>query len=49
VLKRIKILTRNSACYDCCQKFNRGRYDERYRYIRVPLDVDHDAGAREVA
>jgi SprT protein len=49
VLKRIKVLTRNSACYDCCQKFNRGHYDERFRYVRVPLDADGHGDAREVA
>ena len=39
LLKRIRPLERRSACFDCCQKFNRGRYDDRYRYVRVPLDV----------
>ncbi|MGI8603404.1 MAG: SprT-like domain-containing protein [Verrucomicrobiales bacterium] len=35
LLKRVKVLSRNSACYDCCQSHNRGRYDQRYRYVRV--------------
>lgn len=39
LLKRVRALERRSACFDCCQKHNRGRYDERYRYVRVPLDV----------
>ncbi|MFN0127192.1 MAG: SprT-like domain-containing protein [Verrucomicrobiales bacterium] len=39
LLKRVRPLERRSACFDCCQKHNRGRYDERYRYIRIPLDV----------
>jgi len=39
LLKRVRALERRSACFDCCQKHNRGRYDDRYRYARVPLDV----------
>ncbi len=43
LLRRVKILERRSACYDCCRTHNRGRYDERFRYVRVPLDVLEDA------
>jgi SprT protein len=39
LLKRVRALERRSACFDCCQKHNRGRYDDRYRYVRIPLDV----------
>jgi len=39
LLKRVRPLERRSACFDCCQKHNRGRYDDRYRYVRIPLDV----------
>lgn len=39
LLKRVKALGRRSACFDCCQRHNRGRYDDRYRYIRVPLET----------
>ena len=39
LLKRVRPLGRRSACFDCCQKHNHGRYDDRYRYLRIPLDV----------
>ncbi len=39
LLKRVKPLPRFSACYQCCHQFNHGQYDERYRYVTVPIDV----------
>lgn len=38
LLKRVKPLYRRSACYACCRAYNNGAYDERYRYVRVPLE-----------
>lgn len=35
ILKRVKPLTRNSACYECCRNHNGGRYDVRFRYWPV--------------
>ena len=49
LLKRVKALDRRSACFDCCQKHNHGRYDERYRYVRVPLDALPDISSIEWA
>jgi SprT protein len=39
LLRRVKPLSRNSACYDCCQQHNDGRYDERYRYVRITVSL----------
>lgn len=33
---RVKPLRRGSACVLCCRKFNRGRYDARFKFIRKP-------------
>ncbi len=46
LLKRVKALGRNSACYDCCRRFNHGRYDAAYRYVRVPLPEDPPTGEK---
>jgi SprT protein len=37
VLRRVRALPRFSACYDCCRQHTQGRYDERYRYLRIML------------
>jgi hypothetical protein len=31
---RVKPIQRTVACYDCCRKFNRGIYHDRYRLIK---------------
>lgn len=33
---RVKPLRRESACLKCCRTHNRGRYDARFRFVRVP-------------
>jgi len=35
--QRVKPLRRAVACYDCCWKHNGGRYDDRFRMVKVPL------------
>ncbi len=32
---RVKPLKRESACIKCCRAHNRGRYDARFRFVRV--------------
>ena len=34
VIHRVKPLKRTVACYDCCRKYNRGVYLERFRLIK---------------
>jgi predicted SprT family Zn-dependent metalloprotease len=33
---RVKPLRRDSACLACCRAHNRGRYDARFRFIKLP-------------
>ncbi len=33
-IRRVKPIQRTVACYDCCRKFNRGSYHDRYRLIK---------------
>lgn len=35
-LRRVRPLRGGSACLACCRAHNRGRYDERFRFQRVP-------------
>lgn len=35
VLHRVRPLKRNVACATCCQMFNQGRYDARFRLIPI--------------
>ena len=46
LLKRVKALGRNSACYDCCRRFNHGRYDAAYRYVRVPFPDEPESSGK---
>jgi SprT protein len=34
-VKRVRPFKRNTACLDCCRRHNRGRYDERFRFLKV--------------
>jgi predicted SprT family Zn-dependent metalloprotease len=34
-LKRVRPFQRKTACLDCCRRHNRGRYDERFRFLKV--------------
>ena len=34
-IQRVRPMRRASACLSCCRKYNRGRYDARYRFVRV--------------
>ena len=34
-LARVRPLRRKSACLTCCRAHNRGRYDERFRFIKI--------------
>ena len=43
-LKRVKLLRKQSACALCCRAHNRGRFDLRFRFVRVTPpapDADH--------
>ena len=35
-IRRVKPIQRSVACYDCCRKFNDGRYHDRYRLVKKP-------------
>jgi predicted SprT family Zn-dependent metalloprotease len=35
LVERVKPFLRETACLDCCRKYNRGRYDARFRFLRV--------------
>ena len=34
-IARVKPMRRKSACFACCRAHNGGRYDERFRFVRV--------------
>jgi predicted SprT family Zn-dependent metalloprotease len=36
VLHRVRPLRRKSACLACCRRHNRGSYDERFRFQKIP-------------
>lgn len=33
-LERVRPLRRAVACYECCRKYNQGRYDDRFRMVK---------------
>lgn len=35
-LARVRPMRRKFACLACCRAHNRGRYDERFRFVKVP-------------
>ncbi|MEP6670000.1 MAG: SprT-like domain-containing protein [Chthoniobacter sp.] len=35
-VKRVRPFRRKTACLDCCRRHNRGRYDERFRFLKIP-------------
>lgn len=35
VVTRVRPLRRAVACYDCCRKFNGGKYHERFRLVKT--------------
>ncbi|MEI9896917.1 MAG: SprT-like domain-containing protein [Chthoniobacter sp.] len=35
-VKRVRPFVRKTACLDCCRSHNRGRYDERFRFLKIP-------------
>ena len=35
-LARVRPMRRKSACLTCCRAHNRGRYDDRFRFIKIP-------------
>jgi len=39
-IARVQPLRRGSACLECCRAHNRGRYDERFRFERIPHEGD---------
>ncbi|MCX6845272.1 MAG: SprT family zinc-dependent metalloprotease [Verrucomicrobia bacterium] len=34
IIQRVRPIQRTVACYDCCRKFNRGAYHERYKLMK---------------
>jgi len=36
-MERVRKMTSYVACYNCCKKYNGGRYDERFRLVKVEL------------
>ena len=34
-VRRVRPFRKAVACLKCCRSFNRGRYDERYRFVKV--------------
>ena len=38
-IARVRPLRRKSACLACCRAHNRGRYDERFRFTKLPVPV----------
>ncbi len=39
-LRRVRPLRRKSACLVCCRRHNRGGYDERFRFQKIPPPTD---------
>ncbi len=37
VVPRVRALARDSACYPCCRKFNRGNFSQRFLLERITL------------
>ena len=35
-IARVRPIRRKSACLTCCRAHNRGRYDERFRFVKLP-------------
>jgi len=35
-IARVRPMRRKFACLSCCRVHNRGRYDERFRFVKVP-------------
>ncbi|RZI84067.1 MAG: M48 family peptidase, partial [Rubrivivax sp.] len=38
VVRRVRPITRKSACLACCRAHSGGRYDERFRLVKVAAD-----------
>ncbi len=37
VIHRVRTLRKKAACLACCRQHNRGRYDERFQFVKVPV------------
>ena len=37
VVPRVRPLARDSACFPCCKKYNKGRFDRAFQLNRIPL------------
>jgi len=35
-VRRVRPFRRKTACLECCRRHNRGRYDERFRFLKIP-------------
>jgi predicted SprT family Zn-dependent metalloprotease len=35
-LERVRAFRRPAACMMCCKKYTSGRYDERFKLVRIP-------------
>lgn len=46
-LRRVRPLARKSACLACCRQHNRGRYDDKFRLVKIaPPPSSSDRAAR---
>jgi SprT protein len=46
-LKRVRPFRRKTACLTCCRRHNGGRYDDRFRFIKLPAPSPSNALRRE--
>jgi SprT protein len=44
IVHRVRPFSRDTACLDCCKKYNRGQYDPRYRFVRVQAATPASGG-----
>jgi SprT protein len=35
-IRRVRPFRGKTACLDCCRRHNRGRYDDRFRFLKIP-------------
>lgn len=36
-VKRVRVFRSKTACLACCRRHNHGQYDDRFRFVKVPL------------
>jgi len=38
-VERVRPFRRKTACLDCCRRHSRGRYDERFAFLKIPAGI----------